>query len=53
MRLVSGSGLAVFLSNPLKPFALRLATKMDLESFFEGMHEVYRRNVRKLPLSGY
>ena len=49
IRLVSGSGLVVFLLNPLKPLPLRLVTKRDLECFFESMHEVYHENVRKLP----
>jgi len=31
IRLVSGSGLLVFLSNPLKLLPLRLAVKRDLE----------------------
>ncbi len=48
MRLVSGRGLVVFLSNPLKALPLRLATKRDLKCFFEGMHEVYHGNARKL-----
>lgn len=48
IRLVSGSGAVVFLSNPLKLLPLRLATTRDLECFFVGIHKAYHDNTRKL-----